>query len=184
MKTALAAVLAASAILTGTATASTPIYWSPTKMANALIALQYPHQGLFSGTCKGASKQHHHAYSAFRCSLKWQLDGPPLTSGTVRVFARPLVHGRVCGSTSSLKACRPLKKGPLANDPRVCSVDDPVRCAQAASKATVVAKDGPQVNLVCTEAGSVLVWSCTSSSGTVKVTWAKGLSSWIAKVTP
>lgn len=179
----LAAVLAAAAAFALPASAATPIYWTPAHMVKALISLQYPHAGVFSGTCQGTSKSRRHAFTAFRCSLKWQIEGA-YKSGTARVFARPLAHGRVCGSTSSLKACRPLKKGPLANDPRICSVDDPARCAQAASKAAVVAKEGMQTNLVCTEAGSVLVWSCTSSAGTVSVTWSKGLSSWIAKITP
>lgn len=175
---------AVALIVAAPAAAATPIYWTPTHMVQALVALQYPHPGTFSGACSGAVKGRKGAFPAFRCLIRWQQDGPPITTGTVRVYAKPMPRGRVCGSTASLARCVLLKAGPLANDPRVCQVADPVACAQAASKAAVVKKNGIQVNLACTQGSTVFVWSCTSTAGTVTVTWTKGVSSWVATISP
>lgn len=176
--------LAAVLIFAATASAAVPIYWTPTKMSKALIALQFPHQGTFSGVCKGAGKARKGAFAAFRCSMGWQLAGPPLQSGKQTVWAKPMSGGRVCASTSSLKACRLLAKRPLADDPTKCQVNDPTACAQAASKAAIVAKHGGQVNLACTQGSDVYHWACTSSGGPYTVVWSKGVSQWNARVTP
>lgn len=167
------------------ADAATPIYWTPKHMAAALISLQYPHPGTFSGVCAGRSKAKHGAFAAFRCAMNWQIDGQEATSGKMVVWAKPLAHGRVCGSTSSLAGCAPLRQGPLANDPTVCS-GSPSACAQAASERIVAAKAGPgTANLSCSQGVDVYHWTCTTlNKGTFTVVWSKGVSQWTATVTP
>jgi hypothetical protein len=166
------------------AAAPMPVYWTPVHMSKALIALQYPHPGTFSGACRGTTKARKGTYAGFRCVMNWQDDGPPLTSGEIIAWAKPLAHGRVCGSTISLSSCRTLAPGPLAGDPTICSDNDRVRCAQGATEVAIVAKRGIQVNLACMEGSSVYVWECKTAKGSYVVTWSKGVSEWTATVTP
>lgn len=164
------------------ASAGTPIVCAPAKMAKALTALQWPHEGIIGGTCKGVGKPRQGAYTGFRCVLTWQTNAG--ASGKVAAWAKPAAGGRVCGSTSSLRACKLLARGPLPGDPTVCSANDPGRCAEAAAKAAVVAKHGLQVNLVCAPAATIYAWTCTPTSGTYTVTFTRGVSGWATTVTP
>lgn len=173
----------------GVASAATPIYWTPPKMVAALKALQWPHQGILSGVCRGQSKARHGAYTGFRCTLTWQTTGAGgLESGKVAAWARPLARGRVCGSTVSLRACRPLAAGPLANDPHVCTATDKTVCVTQNSKLALRRHlGGPgglyQGDASCQPAVGLVV-SCVAGGSPYTVTWTRGISAWTAAVTP
>lgn len=173
----------------GSAQAAAPIYWPPGRMVKALIALQYPHPGILNGTCKGLSKARRGTYMGFRCLLDWQTSGTTgLESGRSTVWARPLARGRVCGSTMSLKLCRPLAQGPLAGDPTICSANDRVLCLHnAAVMAARRHVGGPggafQGQVSCTQTGP-LTFSCTLGTGVYTVRFTKGVSQWLTTVTP
>jgi len=193
MRAAAASIFIAALVATG-AEAATPIWWTPAHMAKALTALQYPHPGTLGGRCVGATKARHGTYTGFRCRMVWQIEGSSgasTNSGTVTVWARPLPAGRVCGSTRSLAACRPLAKGPLAGDPTVCTVtrttpaEQAHDCASAAAKTAIVAKHGDGVaNLRCDEQQDLYHWSCESLSGPFLVVFTRGVSAWTVTVTP
>jgi len=184
-------IICVAALAAGGASAATPIWWTPAHMAKALTALQYPHPGILAGTCKGATKARRGAYTGFRCQMTWQIEGTggvATTSGKATVWARPLAHGRVCGSTISLASCRPLKPGPLAGDPTVCFLNDPARCAENAAELAARKHvggpgglwQGPSFD--CTLIGT-LKYSCPLDQ-VYTVTFTKGVSAWTATVTP
>jgi hypothetical protein len=165
------------------------VWWTPAHMVKALTVLQYPRAGTTGGVCTGLSKPHHGGYAGFRCRMVWQVNaGAATTSGTQTVWVRPLVHGRVCGSTLSLAACRPLKAGPLAGDPRLCPLDDPARCAESAAELAARQHVGGPGGLwqgpsfTCTLTGP-LKYSCTLDQ-TYTVAFTKGVSQWNVTVTP
>lgn len=166
--------------MTGTVEAAGSVYWTPARMAAALTALRYPPatQNVWKTVCVGIAPRHDGMFAAFRCTVTY--------IGHTRrtVWAKPLNTGRICGSTVSLRACKPLASGPLAGDPTVCSVNRPADCAQAAAKNAVIAKHGMQVNLVCTQAATIYAWTCTPTSGTYTVTFTKGAAAWTTAVTP
>jgi hypothetical protein len=168
---------------------ATPVWWTAAHMAKALVALQYPHPGTTSGACTGLSKPRHAAYTSFRCRMVWRIDaGSATTSGKQTVWVRPLPAGRVCGSTRSLAACRPLAAGPLAGDPRICDLNDPARCAEAAAEIAARQHVGGPGGLwqgpsfTCTLVGT-LRYTCPLDK-VYTVSFTRGVSQWNATVTP
>jgi hypothetical protein len=171
-------------LLAGVASAATPVWWTPVRMAHGLQALKYPPSSLqvFTLTCKGATKARHGTYTGFRCVVTY------IGHSTRTVWARPLAHGRVCASTRSLASCRPLAAGPLAGDPRVCSTGTPVACTARAAETAAAARWKAQTGYsqpapTCT-ADSTFVYTCTAGAQTYTVSFVKGATAWTTTVTP
>jgi hypothetical protein len=179
----LAAIIGALTV-TSAASAGT-IYWTPTKMATTLKALQWPHPGVVGGTCKGIGIRHGSAWPAYRCIMAWRTS---TGSGKATVWAKPRTAVSVCGSIRSLASCGQV--GGVAaggGDPRVCSYStNGAQCAEDAAQTAVKAKIGDG-DIRCSLTGALVyrcTWSNGAGSGAYSVTFTKGATAWTTTVTP
>jgi len=135
---ALFSVALAGGIPGGAIAKTRPVYWTPAKMVDALISLDYPPYTL-GALCAGLGVSHSGTFAAFRCTGDWQkigTGGSSTQSGHYVAWAKPLPGGVVCASMTRLSLCQKIG----AFNGVLCAKYQPVSCMYQASTRAIATK--------------------------------------------